>query len=206
MRRFHLDSKPFSRFHWKGASPSRRWRPGSDQTSSRCGELAQGSVRRLRSAARVFGYTRPLMQFNDHRIGGSKLPEAAPVGTQSRGHLTRPCRFPAFCWWCSRSTVFSTECERHGAASLSGLVMMTDELSGGFRASLALFVCSTFFGSAAAEMTSIGALMIPATEKDGYSRRFATASSSLSQRWAGRRWITHIRAAETDRALAEMRL
>jgi tripartite ATP-independent transporter DctM subunit len=54
-------------------------------------------------------------------------------------------------------------------------------LVGWLPGSLAQIVCvaSMFFGgvtgSAVAEVSSIGAMMIPAMEKDGYSRRFATA-------------------------------
>jgi TRAP-type C4-dicarboxylate transport system permease large subunit len=50
--------------------------------------------------------------------------------------------------------------------------------------SLAQIVCvaSMFFGgvtgSPVAEVSSIGAMMIPAMEKDGYSKRFATRSCS----------------------------
>ena len=61
------------------------------------------------------------------------------------------------------------------------LVMMAEVLVGWLPGSLAQIVCvaSMFFGgvtgSAVAEVSSIGAMMIPAMEKDGYSRRFATA-------------------------------
>ena len=61
------------------------------------------------------------------------------------------------------------------------LVLMAEVLVGWFPGSLAQIVCvaSMFFGgvtgSAVAEVSSIGAMMIPAMEKDGYSRRFATA-------------------------------
>src|SRR4051794_8389276 len=61
------------------------------------------------------------------------------------------------------------------------LVMMAEVLVGWLPGSLAQIVCvaSMFFGgvtgSAVAEGSSIGAVMIPAMEKDGYSRRFATA-------------------------------
>jgi tripartite ATP-independent transporter DctM subunit len=61
------------------------------------------------------------------------------------------------------------------------LVLMAEVLVGWLPGSLAQIVCvaSMFFGgvtgSAVAEVSSIGAMMIPAMEKDGYSRRFATA-------------------------------
>jgi tripartite ATP-independent transporter DctM subunit len=61
------------------------------------------------------------------------------------------------------------------------LVMMAEVLVGWLPGSLAQIVCvaSMFFGgvtgSAVAEVSSIGAMMIPAMEKDGYSRSFATA-------------------------------
>jgi len=61
------------------------------------------------------------------------------------------------------------------------LVMMAEVLVGWLPGSLAQIVCvaSMFFGgvtgSAVAEVSSIGGMMIPAMEKDGYSRRFATA-------------------------------
>ena len=61
------------------------------------------------------------------------------------------------------------------------LVMMAEVLVGWLPGSLAQIVCvaSMFFGgvtgSAVAEVSSIGAMMIPAMEKDGYTRRFATA-------------------------------
>lgn len=61
------------------------------------------------------------------------------------------------------------------------LVMMAEVLVGWLPGSLAQIVCvaSMFFGgvtgSAVAEVSSIGSMMIPAMEKDGYSRRFATA-------------------------------
>jgi tripartite ATP-independent transporter DctM subunit len=61
------------------------------------------------------------------------------------------------------------------------LVQMAEVLVGWLPGSLAQIVCvaSMFFGgvtgSAVAEVSSIGAMMIPAMEKDGYSRRFATA-------------------------------
>ncbi|MGI8525484.1 MAG: TRAP transporter large permease [Pseudolabrys sp.] len=61
------------------------------------------------------------------------------------------------------------------------LVNMAEVLVGWLPGSLAQIVCvaSMFFGgvtgSAVAEVSSIGAMMIPAMEKDGYSRRFATA-------------------------------
>src|SRR5882672_3613170 len=61
------------------------------------------------------------------------------------------------------------------------LVRMAEVLVGWLPGSLAQIVCvaSMFFGgvtgSAVAEVSSIGAMMIPAMEKDGYSRRFATA-------------------------------
>lgn len=61
------------------------------------------------------------------------------------------------------------------------LVMMAEVLVGWLPGALAQIVCvaSMFFGgvtgSAVAEVSSIGAMMIPAMEKDGYSRRFATA-------------------------------
>ncbi|HEX3709776.1 MAG TPA: TRAP transporter large permease [Pseudolabrys sp.] len=61
------------------------------------------------------------------------------------------------------------------------LVMMAEVLVGWLPGSLAqiVVVASMFFGgvtgSAVAEVSSIGGMMIPAMEKDGYSRRFATA-------------------------------
>src|SRR6478672_11982779 len=61
------------------------------------------------------------------------------------------------------------------------LVLMAEVLVGWLPGSLAQIVCvaSMFFGgvtgSAVAEVSSIGAMMIPAMEKDGYSKRFATA-------------------------------
>src|SRR5262249_56056944 len=61
------------------------------------------------------------------------------------------------------------------------LVLMAEVLVGWLPGSLAQIVCvaSMFFGgvtgSGVAEVSSIGAMMIPAMEKDGYSRRFATA-------------------------------
>jgi tripartite ATP-independent transporter DctM subunit len=61
------------------------------------------------------------------------------------------------------------------------LVNMAGVLVGWLPGSLAQIVCvaSMFFGgvtgSAVAEVSSIGAMMIPAMVKDGYSRRFATA-------------------------------
>src|SRR5437016_9212708 len=61
------------------------------------------------------------------------------------------------------------------------LVRMAEVLVGWLPGSLAQIVCvaSMFFGgvtgSAVAEVSSIGAMMIPAMEKDGYSRSFATA-------------------------------
>ena len=61
------------------------------------------------------------------------------------------------------------------------LVLMAEVLVGWLPGSLAQIVCvaSMFFGgvtgSAVAEVSSIGAMMIPAMDKDGYSRRFATA-------------------------------
>ncbi len=61
------------------------------------------------------------------------------------------------------------------------LVMMAEVLVGWLPGGLSHIVCvaSMFFGgvtgSAVAEVSSIGAMMIPAMEKDGYSRRFATA-------------------------------
>ena len=61
------------------------------------------------------------------------------------------------------------------------LVMMAEVLVGWLPGSLAQIVCvaSMFFGgvtgSAVAEVSSIGSMMIPAMEKDGYTRRFATA-------------------------------
>src|SRR5215510_7576449 len=61
------------------------------------------------------------------------------------------------------------------------LVLMAEVLVGWLPGSMAQIVCvaSMFFGgvtgSAVAEVSSIGAMMIPAMEKDGYSRRFATA-------------------------------
>ena len=68
---------------------------------------------------------------------------------------------------------------RGGVASR--LVRMAEVLVGRLPGSLAQIVCvaSMFFGgvtgSAVAEVSSIGGMMIPAMEKDGYSRRFATA-------------------------------
>jgi tripartite ATP-independent transporter DctM subunit len=61
------------------------------------------------------------------------------------------------------------------------LVLMAEVLVGWLPGSLAQIVCvaSMFFGgvtgSAVAEVSSIGAMMIPAMEKAGYSKRFATA-------------------------------
>ncbi|MDP2294200.1 MAG: TRAP transporter large permease [Pseudolabrys sp.] len=61
------------------------------------------------------------------------------------------------------------------------LVKMAEVLVGWLPGSLAqiVVVASMFFGgvtgSAVAEVSSIGAMMIPAMEKDGYTRRFATA-------------------------------
>ena len=61
------------------------------------------------------------------------------------------------------------------------LVDMAEVLVGWLPGSLAqiVVVASMFFGgvtgSAVAEVSSIGGMMIPAMEKDGYSRRFATA-------------------------------
>lgn len=61
------------------------------------------------------------------------------------------------------------------------LVLMAEVLVGWLPGGLSHIVCvaSMFFGgvtgSAVAEVSSIGAMMIPAMEKDGYSRRFATA-------------------------------
>lgn len=61
------------------------------------------------------------------------------------------------------------------------LVRMAEVMVGWLPGSLAQIVCvaSMFFGgvtgSATAEVSSIGSMMIPAMEKDGYSRRFATA-------------------------------
>ena len=61
------------------------------------------------------------------------------------------------------------------------LVRMAEVLVGWLAGSLAQIVCvaSMFFGgvtgSAVAEVSSIGSMMIPAMVKDGYSRRFATA-------------------------------
>src|SRR6266481_3990698 len=61
------------------------------------------------------------------------------------------------------------------------LVLMAEVLVGWLPGSLAQIVCvaSMFFGgvtgSAVAEVSSIGAMMLPAMEKDGYSKRFATA-------------------------------
>src|SRR6476660_5528205 len=61
------------------------------------------------------------------------------------------------------------------------LVLMAEVLVGWLPGSLAQIVCvaSMFFGgvtgSAVAEVSSIGGMMIPAMEKDGYSKRFATA-------------------------------
>ncbi len=68
---------------------------------------------------------------------------------------------------------------RGGVASR--LVKMAEVLVGWLPGSLAQIVCvaSMFFGgvtgSAVAEVSSIGSMMIPAMVKDGYSRRFATA-------------------------------
>ena len=68
---------------------------------------------------------------------------------------------------------------RGGVASR--LVRMAEVLVGWLPGSLAQIVCvaSMFFGgvtgSAVAEVSSIGSMMIPAMVKDGYSRRFATA-------------------------------
>jgi tripartite ATP-independent transporter DctM subunit len=61
------------------------------------------------------------------------------------------------------------------------LVLMAEVLVGWLPGGLAHIVCvaSMFFGgvtgSAVAEVSSIGSMMIPAMEKDGYSKRFATA-------------------------------
>src|SRR5437764_12877064 len=61
------------------------------------------------------------------------------------------------------------------------LVMMAEVLVGWLPGSLAqiVVVASMFFGgvtgSAVAEVSSIGSMMIPGMIKDGYSRRFATA-------------------------------
>lgn len=61
------------------------------------------------------------------------------------------------------------------------LVMMAEVLVGWLPGSLAQIVCvaSMFFGgvtgSAVAEVSSIGGMMIPAMEKAGYTKRFATA-------------------------------
>ncbi|MGH9647752.1 MAG: TRAP transporter large permease, partial [Bryobacteraceae bacterium] len=61
------------------------------------------------------------------------------------------------------------------------LVMMAEVLVGWLPGSLAqiVVVASMFFGgvtgSAVAEVSSIGGMIIPAMEKDGYSKRFATA-------------------------------
>ena len=61
------------------------------------------------------------------------------------------------------------------------LVRMAEVLVGWLPGSLAqiVVVASMFFGgvtgSAVAEVSSIGSMMIPAMEKDGYTRRFATA-------------------------------
>jgi tripartite ATP-independent transporter DctM subunit len=61
------------------------------------------------------------------------------------------------------------------------LVMMAEVLVGWLPGSLAqiVVVASMFFGgvtgSAVAEVSSIGGMMIPAMERDGYSKRFATA-------------------------------
>jgi tripartite ATP-independent transporter DctM subunit len=61
------------------------------------------------------------------------------------------------------------------------LVMMAEVLVGWLPGALAQIVCvaSMFFGgvtgSAVAEVSTIGGMMIPAMEKDGYTKRFATA-------------------------------
>jgi tripartite ATP-independent transporter DctM subunit len=61
------------------------------------------------------------------------------------------------------------------------LVLMAEVLVGWLPGALAQIVCvaSMFFGgvtgSAVAEVSTIGGMMIPAMEKDGYTRRFATA-------------------------------
>lgn len=61
------------------------------------------------------------------------------------------------------------------------LVLMAEVLVGWLPGSLAQIVCvaSMFFGgvtgSAVAEVSTIGGMMIPAMEKDGYTKRFATA-------------------------------
>src|SRR6476659_10283581 len=61
------------------------------------------------------------------------------------------------------------------------LVLLAEVLVGWLPGSLAQIVCvaSMFFGgvtgSAVAEVSSIGAMMIPSMVKDGYTRRFATA-------------------------------
>jgi tripartite ATP-independent transporter DctM subunit len=61
------------------------------------------------------------------------------------------------------------------------LVYMAEVLVGWLPGALAQIVCvaSMFFGgvtgSAVAEVSTIGGMMIPAMEKDGYSKRFATA-------------------------------
>ena len=61
------------------------------------------------------------------------------------------------------------------------IVLMAEVLVGWLPGALAQIVCvsSMFFGgvtgSAVAEVSTIGGMMIPAMEKDGYTRRFATA-------------------------------
>src|SRR5262245_31091924 len=61
------------------------------------------------------------------------------------------------------------------------LVLMAEVLVGWLPGSLAQIVCVAWMflgdvtGRAVAEVSYIGAMMIPAMEKDGYSRRFATA-------------------------------
>jgi tripartite ATP-independent transporter DctM subunit len=61
------------------------------------------------------------------------------------------------------------------------LVLMAEVLVGWLPGALAQIVCvaSMFFGgvtgSAVAEVSTIGGMMIPAMEKDGYTKRFATA-------------------------------
>src|SRR5882724_10727964 len=63
----------------------------------------------------------------------------------------------------------------------SRLVRFAEVLVGGLPGALAhiVIVSSMFFGgvtgSAVAEVSSIGSIMIPAMERDGYTRRFATA-------------------------------
>ncbi len=70
----------------------------------------------------------------------------------------------------------------------SRLVRFAEVLVGGLPGALAhiVIVSSMFFGgvtgSAVAEVSSIGSIMIPAMERDGYTRRFATAIVLTSAR------------------------